>query len=98
MILKYLEMRYEYEKDITMLVCSLGFEYKYLNISKVIQVPTSIPRMNEGGKGRREVERKRRGEEYSIIYNTTRHTSSKRNTETQTQPDTLKHITPQEYK
>ena len=44
MILKYLEMRYEYEKDkdITMLVCSLGFEYKYLNISKVIEVPTRI--------------------------------------------------------
>ena len=44
MILKYLEMRYEYEKDkdITMLVCSLGFEYKYLNINKYIEVPTSI--------------------------------------------------------
>ena len=25
-----------------MLVCSLGFEYKYLNISKVIEVPTRI--------------------------------------------------------
>ena len=45
-----LEMRYEYEKDkdITMLVCSLSLEYKYLNINKVIEVPTSIPGLSKG--------------------------------------------------
>ena len=44
---------YEKDKDITMLVCSLGFEYKYLNISKVIEVPTRILWMRWEERGNR---------------------------------------------
>ena len=39
---------YEKDKDITMLVCSLGFEYKYLNINKVMEVPTRIEWIRDG--------------------------------------------------
>ena len=78
MILKYLEMRcesnaYEKDKDITMLVCSLGFEYKYLNINKDIQMPTRILWMRlmedweEGREGKDWKEREDRSEEEKSI-------------------------------
>ena len=46
-----------------MLVCSLSLEYKYLNISKVIQVPTSILGKGEEARGE-EGKRNRGGEEW----------------------------------
>ena len=71
--------KYEKDKDITMLVCSLGFEYKYLNISKVIEVPTRIEWIlgwggedwwgrggemgEERGEGKEEKNRKEKGRE-----------------------------------